>query len=213
MYVGDISVGGLALPPESVLADKWGSKYPDRVPKRRSLRTNGGFEWNTITWSVPVSDSGAGTADGTLFPLRFLHYQAVSGPLVAPAGLTADVTWEAPTLRDYFPRKPRILSSAFWIDRWTAPIPVVAPELVVTQGQHRIARFRPRSTAWGQQHFVVEIDIPVMSWTGLYLDPVMHRKVRRNPEAAGLIFVPFVSTLLPSGWGPLFSLLNNRLVR
>lgn len=47
------------------------------------------------------------------------------------------------------------------------------------RGPDRIQRSYSLATyVWGQQHFGVEIDVPVLSWTGVYLDPPIRRKAR-----------------------------------
>lgn len=90
-----------------------------------------------------------------------------------------------------------------------------APDVVASLAVYplRLARRISRAQyVWAEQHFGVIVNVPVMSWTGLYLDPPPRRKVRR--QGAGIVEPPwsaFITTI--TGWNRLLGLERNHLVR
>ena len=70
----------------------------------------------------------------------------------------------------------------------------------ITQ-QHR-PRYSLATYTWAQQHFPVVVDVPVMSWTGLYLDPPVRRKRVTYSGSAGVLDVTAQPPAPDNSWGP-----------
>jgi hypothetical protein len=64
--------------------------------------------------------------------------------------------------------------------------------------QHLVPRTNARYI-WPHPYFIVEVDVPVMSWTGLYLDPPVRRKAVRQPFGMNGSLEP---SLLPQPTAP-----------
>lgn len=128
----------------------------------------------------PSTDGGA----PWLRASQLRQYQAVAGPVEAPNTITG-----APSNAIYPNRLARLRGlhashhPSFFIDRFDAPTPVTAPDIVAVMPQIPVRR-KPSSALYQPAHpmFGVQVDVPVMSWTGHYPDrlPHWHRRMHAS---------------------------------
>lgn len=144
--------GPLDVPSTTPLALNWQPQYPDRVTARPRLQT-GSQRWY-------VSDR----ADAPSVP---------SAP---------DQSWNVELPERTFARaNTAYRAQAFAFDT-VYPAPPISTALVGWRARYPDQHAPMASRApyvWAQPHFVVEVDVPVMSWTGVYLDPPPRLKQTR----------------------------------
>lgn len=96
---------------------------------------------------------------------------------------------------------------AVFADTETVPGAAASRNIAWLQrGVDRITRRHSLATyVWGQQHWGLEVDVPVMSWTGVYLDP----PVRIRPRPFGGTVSPVDITATPPAptlsWKPTYA--------
>lgn len=119
-------------------------------------------------------------------PAFFFDKFSAPTPAVVP-----DHSWK-PIVADRVPPKTslRVAAHPFYTaDRFDAPtIPIPAPDgswLPSYPDRYPHPKRRTGAYTWAQQHFAVVTVVPVMSWTGWYLDPPVRRKSSHAAMAAG----------------------------
>jgi len=129
----------LGDPPPPVVPElSWEPQYPDRLD-RKGLHASYQTAWTADKFEPPVAPAGTADAAGP-----------IGGDLV------------------YRPRHIQYQSMTGPVA--TAPfVPPPAPELIRPTYPDRIYRKYPLAVyTWGQQHFGVEVEIPVESWESTY---------------------------------------------
>lgn len=169
--------GPLDVPSTEPLRLQWLPTYPDRVP-----------------------------AAVRLLPASQRSYQA--DRFDAPAAVTApDSAWDAilPD-RPQYPIVQTYRAQAFAMDtQWlTPPIEVQFIGWRTKYPDQHPPRRGLAPYIWAEPHFVVEVDVPVMSWTGWYLDPPVRRVSPRaliGPRVLAPIYLADVTATAPDlGW-------------
>lgn len=166
----------------------WQPTYPDRCPPpRRTSFFAFSSEVNPPFQPPPFFDPG-GQIIATGAIRQLLQYQSLSGPVLL------DTVQPAPDQAASFGHAaervaPRVglhasRQQAWAFDvQWGAPAAPTVPDLLPQQFQHPLRRPVSRAVyEKAQPIFGVIVSVPVMSWTGLYLDPPMRRRVRYQPE-------------------------------
>jgi hypothetical protein len=147
-------VGPLTAPPAVPDVLNWQPRYPDAI--RTPKRAAWFAPWQMDKFTAPT------------------------------AAAVPDGSWQSTYPRQAHGRpKTAHRAPAFHMDtQWTAP--VVQPSLTAWQLRSSYVPRRPRPVApytWAQPHFGVELRVPVMSWTGCYLDPPVRRQSRHASGA------------------------------
>lgn len=166
---------------------RWRPTYPDWHPAKR-LRTGAHPALFTpFVQPQPIFEGGRIIALGSIRTL--LQYQAVTGPFQedaappapAPTAFSSwypDRVWARPGSRTVQ------LQQAFAFDAaWEAPAAPTVPDIQPPVLAQVKIRTYPRALYTpSQPHFAVPVVVPVMSWTGIYLDPPPRRRVRHQPD-------------------------------
>lgn len=134
---------------------------------------------------VPVQASTAGGGSPLTQGQPSIQYQAFAAPVVVPTQVISPAAGATAVFPSrVFPRR-RLLAAqqqAFALDtQWEAPAAVTAPDLP-PMPQSDLVR-RPRHRALYQQwqpEFGVQVDVPVMSWTGHYPDTLPQFAKKRH---------------------------------
>jgi hypothetical protein len=199
---------------------------PPPVPGGSFISTGAAklLQYQSLTGPLGVPDFiGGDKADpppaypDRLYPKRSLHasqhpaffFDKFTAPTPA---VVPDGSWLPTYPERVWPK--RALKAAlhpFWTsDRFDAPnIPIPAPDSSwqpVYPDRHRRLH-RLGAYIWAQQHFAVVTQVPVMAWTGWYLDPpVLRRSPRAALNAGGVQSFDVPGTLTPAApdysWPP-----------
>lgn len=164
-------VGPLEVPTEPAISVlQWHATYPDQLARRPSLLAAQHPSWSMDRFQVP--DIGT--------------VPALPGWLAV-----------------YPDRPPRADASAYRVQHFTIDAQTLRPADPIDQLAYRpltpdfiYATPRLGTYVWGQSHFGYEVDVPVESWTGWYLDPPVLPLSPRAPlgqQVLAPVFVPDVT--------------------
>lgn len=183
----------------------WDPTYPDQVP-RRTLPTSAHPAFSVAPFQPPASFASGGQIIATGSIRTLLQYQALSAPLFAALAGSGDLG--VPPLSVYPSRveRPSFHSSrqqAWAFDKFTAPTAPTVPDIQPAQSPMPVRRpYRQAVYERLEPIFGYVVPVPVMSWTGVYLDPPVRRAVRFQPEPKPFP-IDYDTTINPPA--PLFS--------
>lgn len=137
-------------------------------------------------YTAPVLTPEAASIDGggqKSSAMKLWQYTALAGPILALTAIS-DVT-ATPRLPASTPLRKRIHASRqsawFFDTQWTAPAAVTVPELPWSAHSFRPNRkYSPARFVAPHPAFGVEVQVPVMSWTGWYDWRVPHWAKKRH---------------------------------
>lgn len=135
-------------------------------------------------------------------PLARSHQAYTADRFDAPASTTApDFSWQAIIPARIEPRPPihpRMVPNV--VDpQWRAPQePAIFASWRPVYPERPVRKLSIAYTVWAQPHFGVEVDVPVMAWTGWYLDPPVTRRDRPAQTGASTTTPPFVADVTVS---------------